>query len=217
MRALRWTHIAAPDPAIGKWRPVTEAGWSHDRFAIHVWRSVRAVGDTKTRKSRRTLGLPKRCVRVLREHQERQAAEQARAGAQWQDRELVFTTVTGGQLETPGGPSHAPVGTVPPPTSPHAPGTSSQHHRCTQCRKSAAPVGTQSAAQHTLAPGRIRRGFRNIRRDLGTPARVAKPSRPGPGRPKGSSKGPATRYLLPGEADMPRTTDTTLTSQKVKT
>lgn len=55
-----------------------------------------------------------------------------------------------------------------------------------------------------LAPGRVRRGFRNIRRELGTPARVAKPSRPGPGRPKGSSKGHATRYLLPGEADMPR-------------
>jgi hypothetical protein len=68
-----------------------------------------------------------------------------------------------------------------------------------------------------LTPGRVRRGFRNTRRDLGTPARVAKPSRPGPGRPKGSSKRPATRYLLPGEADMPRITNTTLTSQKVKT
>ena len=68
-----------------------------------------------------------------------------------------------------------------------------------------------------LTPGRVRRGFRNIRRDLGTPARVAKPSRPGPGRPKGSSKGPAPRYLLPGEADMPRTANTTLTREKVKT
>jgi hypothetical protein len=68
-----------------------------------------------------------------------------------------------------------------------------------------------------LAPGRVRRGFRNIRRELGTPARVPKPSRPGPGRPKGSSTGPATRHLLPGEADMPRTTNTTLTRQKVKT
>ena len=68
-----------------------------------------------------------------------------------------------------------------------------------------------------LAPGRVRRGFRNIRRDPGTPARVAKPSRPGPGRPKGSSKGPAPRHLLPGEAGMPRTTNTTLTRQKVKT
>ena len=67
-----------------------------------------------------------------------------------------------------------------------------------------------------LTPGRVRRGFRNIRRELGTPARVAKPSRPGPGRPKGSSKGPATRYLLPGEADMPRTTNTTLTRKRLK-
>jgi hypothetical protein len=68
-----------------------------------------------------------------------------------------------------------------------------------------------------LTPGRVRPGFRNIRREPGTPARVAKPSRPGPGTPKGSSKGPATRYLLPGQADMPRTTNTTLTREKVKT
>jgi DDE superfamily endonuclease len=68
-----------------------------------------------------------------------------------------------------------------------------------------------------LTPGRVRRGFRNIRRDLGTPARVAKPSHPGPGRPKGSSKGPAPRYLLPGEADMPRTEKAVLTREKVKT
>jgi len=68
-----------------------------------------------------------------------------------------------------------------------------------------------------LAPGRVRRGFRNIRRELGTPARVAKPSRPGPGRPKGSSKGPAPRYLLPGEAGKPRTAKAALTREKVKT
>ena len=61
--ALRWTHIVALDQASEKWRPVTEARWDHERFAIHVWRSVRATGDTKTRKSRRSLGLPKRCVR----------------------------------------------------------------------------------------------------------------------------------------------------------
>jgi hypothetical protein len=67
-----------------------------------------------------------------------------------------------------------------------------------------------------LTPGRVRRGFRNIRPEIGTSARVPKPARPGPGRPKGSSTGPATRHLLPGEADMPRTTNTTLTRQKVK-
>jgi integrase len=99
MRALRWTHIVALDQANGKWRPVTEVGWGQERFAIHVWRSMRATGDTKTRKSRRMLGLPKRCVRVLREHQQLQAPEQARVGARWQDCELVFTTANGGQLD----------------------------------------------------------------------------------------------------------------------
>ena len=49
----------------------------------------------------------------------------------------------------------------------------------------------------------------NIRRELGTPARVAKPSRPGPGRPKGSSKRPATRSPA-----KPRKTHTPLTRQK---
>lgn len=79
------------------------------------------------------------------------------------------------------------------------------------------PWEKQPGPGRPLAPGRVRRGFRNIRRDLGTPARVAKPSRPGPGRPKGSGKGPAPRHLLPGEADMPRTANTTMTRQKVKT
>jgi DDE superfamily endonuclease len=51
-----------------------------------------------------------------------------------------------------------------------------------------------------LPPGRVRRGFANIRRLLGTPARVAKPARPGPGRPKGSARGPATRYPLPAKS-----------------
>jgi hypothetical protein len=79
------------------------------------------------------------------------------------------------------------------------------------------PWEKQPDPARPLAPGRVRRGFRNIRRELGTPARVAKPSRPGPGRPKGSSKGPAPRYLLPGEAGMPRTAKATLTREKVKT
>jgi DDE superfamily endonuclease len=52
-----------------------------------------------------------------------------------------------------------------------------------------------------LPPGRVRRGFPNIRSRLGTPARVAKPTRPGPGRPKGSASGPAPRYPVPKKAD----------------
>jgi DDE superfamily endonuclease len=48
-----------------------------------------------------------------------------------------------------------------------------------------------------LTPGRARRGFPNIRRHIGTPAHVAKPGRPGPGRPKGTVTGPAPRYPIP--------------------
>ena len=39
-----------------------------------------------------------------------------------------------------------------------------------------AVLGKQPGPFRPLTPGRVRRGFRNIRRDLGTPARVAKPS-----------------------------------------
>ena len=38
---------------------------------IAVWRSVRAHGDTKTEKSRRTLRLPERAVTALRKHRAR--------------------------------------------------------------------------------------------------------------------------------------------------
>ncbi len=59
-----------------------------------------------------------------------------------------------------------------------------------------------------LPPARVRRGFTNIRRYLGTPARVAKPSRPGPGRPKGSLSGPAPRYPVPKKTGTKDETDT---------
>jgi DDE superfamily endonuclease len=52
-----------------------------------------------------------------------------------------------------------------------------------------------------LTPGRVRRGFRNIRCLLGTPAHVPKPTGAGPGRPKGSRTGPAQRYPVPRKQD----------------
>jgi len=52
----------------------------HMRFAIYVWRSVRADGDTKTEKSRRTLGLPIQAAEALRAHHARQAKERLKAG-----------------------------------------------------------------------------------------------------------------------------------------
>ncbi len=45
-----------------------------------------------------------------------------------------------------------------------------------------------------LSPTRVRRGFRRLVHILGTPARAPKPTKAGPGRPKGSLRGPAPRY-----------------------
>jgi hypothetical protein len=46
-----------------------------------------------------------------------------------------------------------------------------------------------------LTPSRVRRSYRRIRQDLPVPASAPKPSRPGPGRPKGSkNQRPATRH-----------------------
>jgi hypothetical protein len=55
-----------------------------------------------------------------------------------------------------------------------------------------------------LPPGRVRRGFRNIRSLLGTPAAVPKPTRAGPGRPKGTRSGPAPRHPVPRKQDQKR-------------
>ena len=45
-----------------------------------------------------------------------------------------------------------------------------------------------------LTPTRVRRGFRRLRAHLGTPANPPKPSRAGPGRPKGTRTGPRPRH-----------------------
>lgn len=45
-----------------------------------------------------------------------------------------------------------------------------------------------------LTPSRVRRGFRQLRAILGTPALPPKATKPGPGRPKGTRKPPRTRY-----------------------
>ena len=80
-RALRWDHVDL------------------DAGSIAVWRSVRLGGDTKTTKSRRTLGLPQAVVEALREHRMRQYEEKAAAGELWRDHGLVFTTTVGTPLD----------------------------------------------------------------------------------------------------------------------
>jgi integrase len=67
--------------------------WDHvdlDAGIVHVWRSARRDGDTKTPKSRRSLQLPKRTTTALRTHKAGQAKERLAAGDMWQDNNLVF-------------------------------------------------------------------------------------------------------------------------------
>ncbi|MEU1706095.1 hypothetical protein ABZ478_11910 [Streptomyces sp. NPDC005706] len=48
-----------------------------------MWRSVRKHGETKTRKSRRTIALPKQVVGVLEEHKRWQKQQRAPRGLEW--------------------------------------------------------------------------------------------------------------------------------------
>src|SRR5256714_821923 len=89
-RALRWSHVdldGAPDA-----RPPLPPH-------IAVWRSVRAHGDTKTERSRRTLALPATAVQVLRVWSDSQAGEQLAAGDGWPNTGPVFTSHQGAALD----------------------------------------------------------------------------------------------------------------------
>jgi integrase len=65
---------------------------------VEVWRSVRKGGDTKTRKSRRTLALPAEVATVLEGHRTAQEQDRARAGERWEDHNLVFCSRYGAPL-----------------------------------------------------------------------------------------------------------------------
>jgi len=82
LRALTWDHV------------------NLDQGVIHVWRSTRRDGDTKTPKSRRSLVLPKRAIDALTVHRKRQAAERLAAGEAWQDTNLVFCHEDGRQYSS---------------------------------------------------------------------------------------------------------------------
>ena len=89
-RALRWAHVDLDgDPAASP--PVPPH--------IAVWRSVRTHCETKTERSRRTLGLPVTAVQALRAWTGSQADEQLAAGKDWHDTGLVFTNHAGAALD----------------------------------------------------------------------------------------------------------------------
>ena len=90
LRALTWDHVdlrgePGADPPVPP--------------HMAVWRSVRAGGDTKTRKSRRTLALPRRCVEALEAHRQQQEQDRAVAGPRWRTHGLVFASRVGTPLD----------------------------------------------------------------------------------------------------------------------
>jgi len=90
LRALTWSHVdLTGDPAADP--PIPPS--------IMVWRSVRENRDTKTKKSRRTLALPRRCVDALVAHKARQEAARRAAGDRWQEHGLVFASAVGTELD----------------------------------------------------------------------------------------------------------------------
>jgi len=64
-----------------------------------------------------------------------------------------------------------------------------------------------------LSPYRVRLGFRRLRAHLGTPARTAKSTRPGPGRPRGSKNRPKARQQIYRKSDNQRTADSSAAKQ----
>ena len=89
LRALRWDDVVLK----------TE---SDVPAHIAVWRSVRKGGDTKTKKSRRTLAIAQRCVDALIAQGSMQDRDREVAGENWREHGLVFASKVG----TPLDPSH---------------------------------------------------------------------------------------------------------------
>ena len=87
--ALRWPDLvlnpAAPSATVQRViRFTRKTGWS--------------FGEPKTRRSRRTVPLPASLVEWLKHHKRAQAEERLKAGADWNDHDLVFCALNGSPL-----------------------------------------------------------------------------------------------------------------------
>ena len=65
---------------------------------VNVWQTIREGGDTKTRNSRRTLGLRVIAVEALRRQRAWQQEKRREAGPAWQETGLVFSTGHGTEM-----------------------------------------------------------------------------------------------------------------------
>ncbi|HET7388898.1 MAG TPA: tyrosine-type recombinase/integrase [Nocardioidaceae bacterium] len=86
LRALTWEHVDLTGEPDAK-PPVPPS--------LRVWRSVRAGGDTKTRLSRRTIGLPERAVEALEKHRTKMQET-----GRYNESALVFSAAHGTRLDS---------------------------------------------------------------------------------------------------------------------
>ncbi|HKO20823.1 MAG TPA: site-specific integrase [Acidobacteriaceae bacterium] len=96
VRPLLWNHVVLLSEEEVK--TLQESGEDKPSGHIKVWRSVRAGGDTKTKKSRRSLGIPQRCIDALRAQRYRQNVARIAAGNDWKEHDLVFASEVGTEL-----------------------------------------------------------------------------------------------------------------------
>lgn len=76
-----------------------KAGTLHVRRTLQRTKTGLAFGEPKRERSRRTVTLPDSLVAILRRHSVRQKKERLRAGGDWQNSRLVFTTPIGTALD----------------------------------------------------------------------------------------------------------------------
>ena len=82
-----------------RWKDVDlEFGELHIRATLQRFDGQWAFPEPKSKQSRRRIPLPATAARALRDHRARQWAERLKAGALWEDWDLVFATHTGGPL-----------------------------------------------------------------------------------------------------------------------
>jgi integrase len=85
--ALRWSSVDL------------DHGLIQVRGSLRRMHGTLTFGQPKTSRSRRLVAIPDTVIDVLRTHHVRQAQERLRAGAAWQDLDLVFPNQVGGPLE----------------------------------------------------------------------------------------------------------------------
>ncbi|PPK65830.1 tyrosine-type recombinase/integrase [Actinokineospora auranticolor] len=97
VRPLPWKNLVRVSKEELANRAASEA--DKPKAHVNVWRSVRAGGDTKTRKSRRSLGIGDRCLAAFEAQEVRLQQVREDAGDLWQENGLVFASETGTMLD----------------------------------------------------------------------------------------------------------------------